>query len=113
MIHKNKNTEIIYNNLIVMLGDKFQENRDEINISILAYHIDVINRCNKAMDELGTLVFVAESGYRQKWADLSIIADSQKEIIKISSLYGLSLKHEQQLNDLSSKEAFDLLDDEF
>ena len=113
MINKNKQTEIIYRNLIKMLGEKFQENRDEINISILAYHIDVINRCNRAMDELGTLVFVAESGYRQKWADLSIIADSQREILKISALYGLSLKHEQQLNDLASKDAYDTFDDEF
>lgn len=113
MINRNKETEIIYKNLIVMLGDKFEENRDEINISILAKHIQIINQCNQVIDELGTLVFEADSGYRQVIADLSIVHKSTQEVLKISSLYGLSLKHEQQLNDLASKEEFDTLEDEF
>ena len=112
MINLNKNQKDIYNKIAEMLGEKYEEGRDSINVSIMAYHIDLINICTKTLEELGSLVFIAESSYRQKYAEVSLIESSFKELTKLGALYGLSLRDQQKLNDLASKDVYDAFDDD-
>ena len=107
MIELNENQQKIYDRLISMLGELFKTNRDELNFSILAYHIDLVNVCQAEIEQIG-MNYESDSGYQQSSPAVGLIDKSLKEIIKIGSLYGLSAMAAQKL---AVEEKTEIIDD--
>jgi len=97
LIKRNKAEELIYKELVEMLGTDFDPGRDELNITILAQHINTINECNETIAEIGT-IYVADSGYRQLYPEVTLREKAQKGILTLSERYGLSIKDNQKLS---------------
>jgi len=96
MINRNKEQERIYKGLIKMLGDEFSKNRDELAITILASHIQSINEHEQVLSEIGK-VYIADSGYRQVYPEVTLIEKAQKSILTICNMYGLNPLAAQKL----------------
>ena len=97
LIKRSKEVDVIYKELIKMLGDDFDPLRDSLNITILAEHINTINECNDTIAEIGT-IYVADSGYRQLYPEVTLREKAQKGILTLSERYGLSIKDNQKLS---------------
>jgi P27 family predicted phage terminase small subunit len=96
MINRDKEQERIYKGLIKMLGDNFSKDRDELAITILASHICSINEHEQVLSEIGK-VYIADSGYRQVYPEVTLIEKAQKSILTICNMYGLNPLAAQKL----------------
>ena len=101
LIKRAQEDQRIYDQILIDLEGSIDLQKDQISLSLLAQAINTVNICNEELKD--GLTFVAGNDYRQAKPQVAIRNRAIMNIIKLSSLFGLSPKDRKLLDASSSK----------
>ena len=101
LIKRAQEDQRIYDQILIDLEGSIDLQKDQISLSLLAQAINTVNICNEELK--AGLTFIAGNDYRQARPEVAIRNKAIANIIKLSSLFGLSPKDRKLLDAAAAK----------